>query len=190
MPKRNSNGEGGVWQEPSGRWRGAISTTNALGKAIRIERYGKTRREVLDKLAIARNDLAHSEQRKQNPTIADHLAAWMEEIIIPHREATTAHRYEQTIRIDINPHLGTVRLAKLNERQCQAWVNLLKSTKGDHAAEEGVKRLRAALNQAIRWKLIVSNPLKDVQFSHSEAKPIAPLTPEQAVLLLEAAHGD
>lgn len=189
MPKKRSAGEGGVWQEPSGRWRGAISITSGTGKRRRIERYGKTRKEVADKLSTARKQLEQGTTLTKQPTIAALLEVWMAQIVIPHRKPTTAYRYGQVIRLSITSYIGGVRLEKFTAPQAQAWLNVLETEQSAHAAEQGLKVLRAALNVAIKWGYLTRNVLDAVERPRATAQPITPLSQDQAIALLEAVQG-
>jgi len=48
--KRRANGEGGVYKRKDGRWEGRVS----LGDGSRKSLFGKTQREILDKLRALR----------------------------------------------------------------------------------------------------------------------------------------
>ncbi len=51
MPKRKSNGEGSIYQRPDGKWCGQITIgRDEKGKLRRKTVYGKTKKEVLEKL--------------------------------------------------------------------------------------------------------------------------------------------
>ena len=58
MAKRRGYGEGSIHQRPDGRWCATIDLGVINGKRKRKYIYGKTRKEVVDKLKAAHRDQA------------------------------------------------------------------------------------------------------------------------------------
>lgn len=48
--RKNGNGEGSVYKDKQGRWRGQVNLSSTDGKVKRKYFYGKTRKEVSDKV--------------------------------------------------------------------------------------------------------------------------------------------
>jgi hypothetical protein len=139
MPKQRSDGEGGVWQEKTGkhagRWRGAISITDAAGNRRRREVYGKTRAEVVKKVkALQQQQTQGVNLTLKRPTVAAFLQHWLDQSIAPNRKPRTLESYQDTIRLYIAPHLGGVSLDELTTARIQAWVNMLQQDYTAHIA--------------------------------------------------------
>lgn len=104
MPKINKrgNGEGTIYQRPDGRWmaQGTIGRDYETGKPKRVTFYGKTRKEVQEKLANA----LHSQQKgtyvpPSKITFADWLDTWLKEYAKSNIRPTTYGSYEYLISV-------------------------------------------------------------------------------------------
>ena len=194
MPKQRSDGEGGVWQEKTGkhagRWRGAISITDAAGKRKRREVYGKTRADVVKKVkALQQQQQQGVNLTLKRPTVAAFLQLWLDQAIAPNRKPRTLQSYQDTIRLYIAPHLGGVVLDELTTARIQAWVNTLQQDYTAHIARYAPAVLSRACNKAVRWGYLARNAVCHVDLPPEYPTPIIPLTPEQAQALLRAAVG-
>lgn len=91
-------------------------------------------------------------------TVAQFIAEWFR-LGAPDRSPTTNERYEQLIRLHINPLIGHVRLGKLRPLQIQGCLTSARQSK---LAPKTVKHihslLHAALAQAIKWQILTINP--------------------------------
>jgi integrase len=188
MPARRGNGEGSIYQRSDGRWVGSVS----VGKGKRKYLYGKTRREVAEKLKKA---LAEQQQglplANEKQTVDQYLQRWLEDSARPTVRAGTFESYQRLIRLHVRPHIGKVPLARLTAQD----LSRLYRTLLDHGlAPRSVQYVHAvlhrALGQALRWNLIARNPAELVDAPRPKRKEIAPLTPDQAKALLDAARGD
>ena len=108
MPARRNNQEGSLTLRKDGRWMARVSH-----EGRRITVYGQTKEEARLKL--------RSLQRKQDENLPlttaqtklkDYLAQWLETIRHQVRVKTVVD-YEVAIRLHITPHLGHIRLGKL-----------------------------------------------------------------------------
>src|SRR6476469_118398 len=115
MAKRRGHGEGGIYQrESDGKWCASVDLGFVNGKRRRKVIYGKTRKEVADKLkAMHRDQAAGQAILTDRQTVGHYLDRWLETAVNPHRRAKTANSYEQLVRLYLKPHLGKVQLAKL-----------------------------------------------------------------------------
>lgn len=82
----------------------------------------------------------------------------------------TVDGYEERWKRHIKPHLGSLRLAMVQPYQLDRWLTTLATTKkarGDGTLSgrdqlHSYRLLSAALNTAVRWRLLEGNPLKCV----------------------------
>src|SRR5947209_18631703 len=101
-PKARGNGEGTIYQRADGKWCAAVSLERGKRKVL----YGRTRKEVADKLNDALRDA-----RRGLPlptarlTTAKCLTDWLEQTVKPDRRAHTYTLYEIAIRCHLAPEL-------------------------------------------------------------------------------------
>jgi integrase len=103
----------------------------------------------------------------------------------------TYRGYEQLARIHLIPTLGNIRLDKLTPAAIQSFQNhMTESGKAPATVRYARAVLRVALRQAVRWGLIVRNPVDLVDGPRVARFKIQPLDLEQAQRLLTVVGGD
>src|SRR5215212_301903 len=107
MAKRRGNGEGGIYQrESDGKWCASVDLGFVNGKRRRKVIYGKTRKEVADKLkALHRDQAAGINVAPEQYTVEQFLDTWLDEVIC-HRRPRTQESYRSTVRLHIVPYVG------------------------------------------------------------------------------------
>jgi integrase len=187
MAKRGQN-EGSIYQRKDGRWTAAFS----IGRAKRKAFYGKTRREVQEKLTAALRDkhlgLPVITDQK---TVARFLDEWLQESAKPSVRARTFIRYEELVRLHLKPLLGYIRLAKLSPQQLQAAMTRWSAQGLAPRTVEQIRAvLRRALNQALRWNLVTRNVATLVDSPKYERAKIRVLSPDEARTFVQAVQAD
>ena len=108
--RKRAYGEGSISQHPDGRWWARI-TVDGKRKAY----YGKTRREVQQKLTAA---LSTQQQGLpvvgERQTVAQYLTRWLTDTAQHRLRPGTFRRYEELTRLHALPTLGKLPLAKLS----------------------------------------------------------------------------
>jgi len=117
MAKQRGHGEGTIYQRRDGRWVASITLEGRKRKAF----YGKTRKEVADKLNKALQEqkqgtLATGPQVR----LKDYLNQWLEEVHKPTIRLSTYVRYRTILDQHIFPMLGHIQVQKLSPQQVQA----------------------------------------------------------------------
>ena len=186
---RRGNGEGTILQRADGRWAAAIVLEDYRRKWI----YGKTRRDVSDRLRKIRNDVAEGRPViNERLTMAEYMNRWLYDVAKLRTRPMTWRGYEHLVRLHILPTLGRVRLAKLSPQHVQTLVTL--KTREGRLAPRTIQYmhsvLRAALNQAVRWRMVHYNAAAMVSPPRAIRAEVKVLTPEEARRLLDAARGD
>ena len=124
-------------------------------------------------------------------TVEQFLARWLEDVVRSSVRPLTFISYCQLVRGHIVPALGSVVLSKLTPQQVQAFMNAKLS---DGLSPRTVQYLRAvlrrALNQALRWDLVVRNVATLVDPPHVARAEIKPLTPTELAVFLDAVRGE
>src|ERR671910_2268408 len=114
MPKKNGNGEGGISRHKgSGLYMARYTVQTPTGPK-RKTLYGKTRREVDEKLTRAkanRDDGLVFDA--DNLRLGEYLGRWLADSVRDTVRQRTWERYEQIVRVHIKPALGRVKLKDL-----------------------------------------------------------------------------
>jgi hypothetical protein len=124
MAGRNASGEGSLYRRRDGRWAGAAFVDTVSGQRKRIHVYAATRQEVHDRLA---DKLVAARQGVRTPdkewTVGAYLDYWLTTVVAVKNRPRTAELYASTVRLHIQPALGTIRLTKLTVQNVQAVIN-------------------------------------------------------------------
>jgi integrase len=181
---RNANGEGSIyaWKKngkPSG-YKGALSYTADDGTTKRYVAYGRTRKDVRDKLDKARERLsAGAPVRDAKQTVGDWLAHWrVTALAASDRKDSTKTLYANLSRCHLEPSpFGAIPLDRLKPSDIDALILAMraKTKPGKRApdtddepdpvrslADSTIRQtytvLRAGLDGAVRDQLIARNP--------------------------------
>ena len=119
---RRGHGEGGIYQrESDGKWCASVDLGFVNGRRRRKVIYGKTRKEVADKLkALHRDQAAGLNIAPNQYTVAQFLNRWLDEVIC-HRRPRTQESYRGTVRLHIIPYVGSYKLQKLSRSMYKPW---------------------------------------------------------------------
>jgi integrase len=186
---RRGSGEGSIYRQGvDGRWCGVIS----LGGGVRKKFYGKTRAEVATKLTQAvkafQDGIAPPPERQ---TVGDFLTVWLRDTASASVHRSTFESYESIIRLHLIPLLGRLPLTKLAPQHVQDLIN---RKLADGLSPRRVEYIRAvlrhALNQALRWGLVVRNVATLVDPPRAERAEIQPLNGAEIAHFLDAIQGD
>ncbi len=193
MASRRGHSEGSIYfRESDHRWCAMVDLGWVNGKRKRKIIYGKTRKEVAEKLKIA---LREQQQGRLMPTerqtVAQFLTHWLSDVVKPPNTRPKTYRiYEQIVRTHLIPALGHLQLTKLTMQHVQAML----AAKQDSLSPRSVHHIRAvlrnALNYALRSELVTRNVAELTKPPKVEESEIRVLTFEEAKHFLDAARGD
>ena len=189
MGVRRGRGEGSIVKRSDGRWMAQADLGWQDGKRRRKTLYGRTKREVQDKL----RDTLHRQEHGLPPvpeqeTVGAFLRRWLD-VRQGHLRPRTQERYGQVVNAHLLPHLERVRLAKLTPQDVATCLRRVEVAKGAYTARGAREILRTALNQALRWGLVPRNAAALTDAPRHQVRQIEPLTPAQANTLLAAVEG-
>lgn len=181
-------GEGSIYKDKRGRWRGAVSLPNGKRRYV----SGRTRREVSVKVArLQEQVLTGSLAAPGRLTVAGFMERWLAEHVRPNRAPKTSHGYAEVVRLYIVPHVGRVPLARLTPAHVQGMLAALTAGgKSARTVEYAHGVLSRALNVAVRWELIPRNPAAAVTPPAPARRERDFLSVDQARRLLAALEGD
>lgn len=121
---RRGNGEGSIYQRKDGSWAAVLTVgTKPDGKPDRKFLYGKTRKEVADKLRDAQNKIDVGVMPGGNNILFGlWIKQWLELVIKPGIKKRTYKNYSTTIDRHIVPGLGGYKLKDLTEELIQKYL--------------------------------------------------------------------
>ena len=186
---RRGNGEGSIIRRSDGRWCGALSLEGGRRKFL----YGRTRHEVATRMAAALTD--HEQGllvTGKRQTLGQFLVRWLQDSVKPTVRPKTYTSYSQLLRIHILPALGAVPLAKLDPPHVQRFLNdkLAEGRLSARTIQYLHAVLRAALGQAMKWRLVSVNVATLVDPPRAVRREVRALSPAEARAVLEATRGD
>lgn len=191
---KGAKGGGTIRQRPDGRWeaRYTLGIDPGTGKQIQKSVYGKTQKEVRQKLTAITAEIDEGTYMDvPRLKTADWLNTWVEEYIGNVKPATRKS-YQDHVRLNIIPYVGAVPLSKLNAAMIQQMYNELQTEKG--LSPKTIKNvhgvLHRALEQAQKMGYIRNNPLTAVTLPRIEKKQIKPLEDNELCAFLKEIRGD
>jgi integrase len=199
MGKRRGHGEGAIYQrESDGLWCTSVDLGIINGKRRRKVIYGKTRKEVADKLKSMHRDQASGlVVVSERQTVAEFLERWLETSVRPYRRAKTVASYEQVVALYLKPHLGKQQLSKLEPELIQSLLNTLLASGGKGGKPLSPRTvqyvravLRRALSQALKWGYVARNVVTLTDAPKVRRFEPVILGPAQSHQLLNAAAGN
>lgn len=190
---RRGHDEGSIYQRKDGLWTSSISLGyGPNGKRRRKSYYGKTRREVADRLKAAMHDHGQGlpiDAKRQ--TVKQFLEHWLENAVKPTIRPSTFSNYSSHVRVHLVPALGHVQLGELTPQDIHTFLNdELTSGLSPHTTSDIYHVLRRALGQAVRWGLLARNVAALVDPPRFEKTEMRYLTTSEALSLLEAVKGE
>lgn len=193
MTKRRSpNGSGSTWKRSNGTWIGGLYVDEADGARRRRVVYGKTRKEVQDKLAELRRKSDSGVPIAPNKlTLGIYLREWLDEVAAPRVRPSTLAAYRHRVEQFLGPDLGHIGLGKLTARELRRYLEQLKVRGvGARTIRYVHATLRAALEDAVREELIEKNVAKLVRAPSVPTTERSPLSVEETKSFLKANHDD
>jgi integrase len=189
---KTGNGEGGITRhKKSGLYMARYTVQTPTGPK-RKTIYGKTRREVDEKLTAAKADRDRGLTFDADSlTVGRYLERWLADSVRDTVKATTYETYEQLMRLHLVPTLGRVKLKNLTPAHVRG---LYREKLDSGLSPTSVQRVHAllhkALKQAVHDGLVPRNVTEAVKAPRQSRKEIPALTREQARVFLTTAKGD
>lgn len=124
MAKKRGNGEGSISKRPNGTYQGQITIGRdpETGKLKRPTFYGKTRKEVAEKIKLALAEAQKGEFiEKDTVTVGHYADDWLKGKDTSGSKNTYA-KYESLVRIHIKPELGSVPIQQAERSTIQDFI--------------------------------------------------------------------
>nr|WSS71877.1 site-specific integrase [Streptomyces sp. NBC_01175] len=214
--RTRANGDGTVYQRKDGRWEAAGYVLAPGNTRKRVRVYGTTRKDattkLTEKIAASNRGLPIA---AADSTVSAYLVYWLDAVAVHHLRENTHTRYAASIRLHLNPGLGTKKLARLTTRDVRTFLDGLRTTCQCCAQNrDSVRRsccaigqccgkrlspltvtyvhavLKSALEHAVREDELPRNVARNVKTTAPRPRRFQPLTAAEARQLLHAANGD
>ena len=187
--KRRPYGDGSVYKREDGYWAGAFYAQTVSGARKRVVVYGKSLKEVRDKLAKAQQQARSGiPVPDESWRLGPYLEHWLENFVKRNRRPATYNLYEMIVRIYLTPGLGGRALTDLSVVNVQRFFDS-RIEAGDSVRKVQVMRtvLSSALTRAVREELLVRNVARLVELPQWQRATIRPWSGDEARAFLTAA---
>ncbi|MFD9317988.1 tyrosine-type recombinase/integrase [Streptomyces sp. NPDC060053] len=215
---QRANGEGTISKRTDGRYHAAAYVYRPDGTRTRKFVYGKTRKEVAEKLTELLEKTRHGIPAAESTmAFGDYLTYWLATIAPARLKPSTLNSYEGLTRLYIRPALGKKRLNRLSPADVRRFLAEFKDAclcclrGADQERPEGKRSccavgrcckrrpsartvqyihavLRSSLQQAIREELIARNVARIVETPTVARKEVRPLDAAETRLMLKTAR--
>jgi integrase len=134
------------------------------GKFKKVERIGgRTKAEAQDALRKALNEYETGFIEPIKTTLEDYLVDWLENQIKPTRKINTYDRYQSIVYKRVIPKIGHVKLKDLKPIHIESFINHERKTGISESSLQTIYGvINAALNRAMKLRIIIENPCKYV----------------------------
>jgi len=191
-PNRRANGEGTIYKRSNGRFLAIVSFTDTNGKT---RRRTKTARSKADANILLRQMLDERDRGNfaaaSSMTVGEYLRHWIETDIHQERAANTYEDYMSSIRNQLEPGLGRVKLSNLTTFKVKTFFSeLKKSGLGARTRLKAYIVLKSAMKQAVILGEISKNPCEGVPRPKHSPKRVQPFSLEETKSLIAESEGD
>ena len=194
---KGAKGGGTIRQRPDGRWeaRYTLGIDSGTGKQIQKSVYGKTQKEVRQKLTAITAEIDNGTyQEPCKMTVNDWLDIWLKDYQIGVKDST-AYLYERQAKLYLRPALGSIPLETLKAHTVQRLYNSLSQEHDGQLAlsAKTIKNIHGVLHKALQQAVLLNyiryNPTTACVLPKIVKKEIHPLTDQQTAQLLNLLKG-
>ncbi len=192
MSKRSRRGTGTMRQRADGRWEGRFWQLGTNGEWRRASVQGRDKSEVERQLraAIVGRDTGGVTTPTGKLTAGDYLREWLASVE-PTVRGRTFDSYSGILHTHLLPRLAKVQIAKLSPLHVQRLHSEMLAAGASAKTVRNVHSLLfSALDRAVRFRLIASNPAAVVRPPRLAHREMTALTLTEARAVLLAAESD
>jgi integrase len=128
-------------------------------------------------------------------TLNEYLDKWLSEAVRGRVRPNSLHHYKMRMKFQVRPHLGQYKLSAITPMHVQ---NLMTKLHQQGIASTTIKKVHAILSsafkQAVRWRVLQSNPAEGVKVSSvakdESKRHMKTLTADQAASFIKSLSGD
>jgi integrase len=187
--KRRGRNEGSIHKRKDGTYEAKISLGyDAEGKRIRPTVYGKTKKEVMEKLEELKQDVSLGVPvAPEKITVKQYFETWLAERSSYIKPTTSSKDSYHTDHIVAK--LGHIKLQDLDYRHIIAFYNELDKTLSDRTIFDISTTFRKALGDAVNKKILRDNQALLVKRPRGD-KEARCMTQDELTTVLKAAQGE
>jgi integrase len=186
-------GEGSIYRRADGYWVGQVEAGHyPNGRRRRARVVRRRRQDVLDALDELRRQAQQGIVGDRTRTVATYLDFWLTDVVGPVVADESLRTYTKRVK-RITPHVGRVKLIKLNSTHVQALANELgrRYPRTPATVASTLSTLRRALSWAVGAQLIPRNPAEHINGPRLPAVRVDDtLTADEAKAVLRSAADD
>lgn len=190
--KKRASGEGNISQRPDGTWTARMQIGyNKDGKQMIKAFYGKTRREVVDKLDDYKALIKFGGEESDLPCFDTYILHWLNNTKVNELKSLSFDRLESTIKNHIIPAIGHFKTNEITDIIIQ---RDLINKKNKFISYSSIKKVHDALNACFKYAVarrdLRYNPMDTVTIpnkSKFENKTIEIFTDEEVKKIIEVA---
>lgn len=195
MPKKKktgkrANGEGILRERSDGSWEARITIGRTdKGKLIQKSFYAKGQAEAKEKRDKYLAEVRAGTYIEPNKILfGDWIERHLTLFIKPKTKSSTLANYRSVLRTHIKPSLGSVELQRISVETLQEFYNF----KSENLSSSSLSLIHlivtASLKQAVRQRLILTNPADHTTRKTVKNKEVKPMTPDEVKSYLSAAR--
>lgn len=196
---RKGNNEGSIYKDKQGHWRALISIPSVDGSQKRKYLYGRTRKEVADKMYAILNQIRTDTYIEPSKvTLYEWLCTWLEQYCKNEVRLSTYVNYDTYVQRHIRNTIGGYKLCDLNTSIMQMFFND-KAKNGKLNGSGGLSpktiknmhnMLHRALDKAVHLDMILKNPTDFVALPKRKKSEMRFLTLDEQKQLQDALIGE
>ncbi len=196
---KKANNEGSIYKDKQGHWRGVVTVASIDGKPKKKYFYGKTKKEVSDKVNALLLEIKNKTYIEPcRTTLYGWLYTWLKTYCMNNIRATTLVNYETYIHRHIKNDIGNIKLSELTSYNIQLFYNnKIKNGRLDGKGGISPKTLKNmhnmlhnALKQAVYLEMIPKNPAEFITLPKAVKNEMRYFTVEEQQKLQEYLKGE
>lgn len=189
MEKRG-HGEGTISKRPNGTWWARVTVgTDENGKQIRKAYYGKTRKEVQDKLTKAVNQVNKGTYIEPSGVLFERwMETWFKDYKVSNIKLSSQAKYRSLMDNHIIPALGKYPLKDLRGYMVQKFSNdMVNKGLSPNMVKQAVVLVTGCLDQAVKNNMLEQNISLELEFPRKAQAARQVLSVEEQERFIEAA---
>lgn len=184
--RRRAKGDGALFQRGDGRWQGEVLVKYVDGKPKYKTVTAKTQEACRKKLEELKRQHEKGVLNLEKLSVADYLEQWLE-TKAKQVKPRTVYDYRYNFTRYVNPKIGALELTKANPLIIQGMLNGIADEVSADRANKVRRDLYGAFRQAVKWRLLMSNPIEATDTFKHEKAPMQMWQPDEALRFIEAA---
>lgn len=194
---KNAKGGGTIRKRSDGRWeaRYTLGIDPKTGKQIQKSVYGKTQKEVRQKLTAITAEIDDGTYMEPcRMTLDEWLDIWLRDYLTGVKPST-AYLYQRQAKLYIRPALGSVRLDRLEPHTIQRFYNSLHEERDGKPplSAKSIKNIHGVLHKALKQAVLIgylrTNPTEACILPRIIRKEMHPLEEDQVAVFLREVQG-